>query len=78
MSIARARETNTKRDAVDRAAGFKAPSDGPSDLLLRTAIVAVLAGLTEKDWNAVAEGYCMLVDLHAKAFGVPYDPRRPQ
>ena len=77
--IARARDTNAKRDAIERTAGFKTPSDGSSDLLLRTAIIAVLAGLTDKDWHAVAEGYCMLTDLHAKAFGVHYDPsERPQ
>lgn len=75
--IAHARATNAKRDAIDREAGFAAPGDAGAALWLRTAIDAILAGLTEVNWDAVAEGYVMLQDLHLKTTGIRYQPESP-
>ena len=44
--------------------GFATPGQGPLDLRLRTAMAAFACGLVTNDFEAVAEGYCMLEDLH--------------
>ena len=72
--IVRARATNTRRDRDEAVAGFANPLMGPVDLSIRTIICALMAGIVTSDWNAVAEGYAMLCDLHEKIAGKPYDP----
>jgi len=72
--VARARETNARRDQDETAAGFANPSAGPTDETIRTIICALMAGIMTSDWNAVAEGYVMLCDLHQQITGKPYDP----
>src|SRR6516225_1032760 len=58
--VARARETNARRDQDETAAGFANPFAGPTDETIRTIICALMAGIMTSDWNAVAEGYVML------------------
>lgn len=74
--IDKARKTNDHRDKGDRAAGFAPPNFGPVDMTLRTAMCAIWAGLGIEDWDCVAEGYEILVDLHLKMTGEQYDPAR--
>ena len=70
--VAKSRITNAKADASDRSHGFGAPPDYPPDLLLRTAMGAIACGLEHQDFNAVAEGYVMLIDLHTKIQGTEF------
>jgi hypothetical protein len=72
--IAKARATNAQRDQGEASAGWATPLAGPVDLSIRTIICALMAGIVTSDWNAVAEGYAMLCDLHEKIAGRPYDP----
>jgi hypothetical protein len=60
--IERAEATNRERDALERSAGLAAPPDFPLDLLVRTAISALEAGLRENNWDCVAEATAMLGD----------------
>lgn len=61
--LAQAERTNARRDEGERAAGFAIPSDGPPEETVRTAVMALYAGLTTDDWDAVAEAAAMLGDL---------------
>lgn len=61
--VARAEQTNARRDQNDRANGFGAPSDGPTELALETCILAVWCGMKMQDWDTVAEGLAMLGDV---------------
>ena len=72
--VRKARETNRKNSVIDRRHGFGVPEDGPQDVLVRTIMAAIWCGLTTEDWNAVAEGYCLLSDLHMLMTGVGYAP----
>lgn len=67
--IEQARATNAKRDAGERSEGYATPHDGPADSRLQIVILALVAGMGTRDFNAVAEGYCMLVDYYRQAFG---------
>ena len=48
---------------MERKAGLGAVSDCPPDMIVRTAISALEAGLTTKDWNCVAEAADMLAKM---------------
>jgi hypothetical protein len=66
--LAKARQTNARRDADDREGGKAgAPGDCPLDLHLRTAISALAAGMDAGDWDCVAEGLAMLQDAELRA-----------
>jgi hypothetical protein len=67
--IDEARRTNLERDAMDRKSGFAPPGHGPNDSLARTIICALHCGIRTEDWNAVAEGLVMLVDLEYRLRG---------
>lgn len=58
--VARARRTNAQRDQTDLLSGFGIPSDGDLFDLVRTAMMAIEAGLECQDWACVAEGYVFL------------------
>ena len=79
----RARQTNDRRDAVDRTVGFGTPLDcGPLEAL-RTVDSALEAGIKTGDWNCVAEGLDMLRAIlnryHVvRARVVPNSERKPQ
>ena len=62
--VAKAAKTNSRRDAIDAEAGFPAPSECPVDVYLRTAMTAIHCGLSTSNFDAVAEGYAMLQDIH--------------
>lgn len=62
--VASARATNNRRDEAERKSGWATPGQGALDLRLRTAMSAIACGLQTDDFEAVAEGYCMLEDLH--------------
>jgi hypothetical protein len=68
-----AERTNSERDAMEREDGFASPDVNDASLL-RTAMCALEAGMSQSDWPCVAEGYCMLVQLHKMVFGKDYDP----
>lgn len=72
--IERARQANRRRSAADRKTGFAVPVDGASDELLRTVILALLAGLEATDWTCVAEAYVLAGDLHRMTTGKEYAP----
>lgn len=68
--IAKAVKTNAGRDAIDRKSGFAPPSVGPLDLRLRTAMSAIYCGISTNDMDCIAEGYAMLMDIHAVLFAI--------
>lgn len=61
--LAKAEATNLRRDQSERKAGFRAASDCSEDLIVRTAIIALYAGLSQDDWDCVAEAAAMLATL---------------
>lgn len=65
----RARETNRTRDDSDRKRGFKTPAEFGTGELIRTAMCALVAGLTNEDWTCVAEATAMLEQLHLMVEG---------
>jgi hypothetical protein len=69
-----ARAINRERSRMEQAMGYAAPEDGPTDMTLRTIMVAFWAALVEEDWETVAQGYAMLGDLHQLVAGVPFAP----
>lgn len=71
--IDNARKTNDRRDRLDRKVGFADPGLCPEDLMLRTIMSAIWAGLESDDWDCVAEGYEMAVDLHLRMTGKRFD-----
>ena len=62
--VAKAVKTNAHRDRMDAESGFLPPKDCPTDVFLRTAMVAIHTGLEQHDWDCVAEGYAMLQNIH--------------
>ncbi len=56
----KARDTNRKRDNVEREVGYAAVPDCPPDLQIRTAMSAIQAGIASNDWNCIAEAQAML------------------
>lgn len=58
-----AERTNKERDQIERDAGLAALSDCPPDMVTRTAITALCAGIQMRDWDCVAEATCMLADI---------------
>ena len=55
-----ARKTNAKRDASERKAGFAAESDLHPFVQVRTAMMAIEAGITTEDWSNIAEAQAIL------------------
>ncbi len=55
--LMQARATNDQRDASD-GHGYL-----PFDMQLRTAIMALVAGINQEDWSAVAEACCIVQDV---------------
>jgi hypothetical protein len=68
--MAKARQTNAKRDETDREGYFATPDYGPLSQMLKTAMSAVEAGIITADWNAVAEGQAMLEQLMQRCMNV--------
>lgn len=64
--IAQARVTNAVRDRMDRQNGFATPADGGAVDLIRTAMMAIEAGLNTKDPSCSAEAYVFLEDALKK------------
>jgi hypothetical protein len=59
----KARETNARRDGIERAIGFAAQPDISEFQQLRTVDFALEASLKTEDWNCVAEARAMLQHL---------------
>jgi hypothetical protein len=72
--VDKAATTNQRRDEQEIAVGFQPPAGGDDAGLLRTAMCAFVAGMAAYDWNAVAEGYVMLRQLHHRAYKAYYNP----
>lgn len=70
----KARKTNAKRDQSEREAGFLANSNCSPAMQLRTAMMAIQAGITTNDWNCIAESQAMLEQLHFAVTGAQYKP----
>lgn len=62
--VAKAAKTNARRDNLDTSAGFSPPKDCAPDVFLRTAMCAIHCGLSQNDFDCVAEGYAMLQTFH--------------
>jgi hypothetical protein len=60
--MSNARRTNAKRDKQDRKNNFAAPGDLPLVEHIRTAMMAIEAGIKTDDWENIAEGQAMLED----------------
>ena len=65
--IAKAEITNQRRDEMDHKSGVAAPNDPINDpritsheMLARTVLMALEAGIKTNDWDCVAEAYVML------------------
>lgn len=71
--MAKARRTNAKRDQDEREVGFAAPSDCTPDLQLRTAMMAIQAGIEMDDWDCIAEAQAMLEHLHLVITGKKFE-----
>ena len=72
--VDKAVNTNQNRDEDEIGAGFQPPASGEDDILLRTAMTALVAGMRMYDWDAVAEAYVMLRQLHHRAYKHYYNP----
>jgi len=68
--LAKARRTNAQRTEIDHRHGAASPEDFTPAGHLRDAIMALITGLQINDKNCLAEGICMLQDLHSRL----YDP----
>jgi hypothetical protein len=55
--------TNLDRDITDSKYGVSAPGECSLPVYLETAMSAVGCGISTKDWNCVAEGLAMLIEL---------------
>lgn len=55
-----ARKTNNDRDKSEKSSGFSAESDLHPYANIRTAMMAIQAGITIEDWSAIAEGQAIL------------------
>lgn len=58
-----ARMINAQRDRDDRRNGFATPNDGPVVEHIRTAMMAIEAGIKSGDWTAIVEGQAMLESI---------------
>jgi hypothetical protein len=58
--MAKARATNKKRDASERKNGMTPESEQHPFVQIRTAMLAIQAGITTEDWGTVAEGQAIL------------------
>lgn len=65
--IAEAEITNQRFDEMEHKAGFASPNDPIKDsritseeMLARTVLMALAAGIKMQDWTCVAEAYVML------------------
>ena len=58
--VEQARITNRERSEIDRAGGHTPPERTSLVELVRTAKMAIFAGIATEGWAAVAEGYAML------------------
>src|SRR5262245_16148688 len=58
--MAKARETNNRRDEIDKEDGYAAQDDAGVLALLRTVQSAIECGIRATDWNPIAEGQAML------------------
>lgn len=58
-----ARRTNAARTATERRRGFATPDDGPISEHIRTAMMAIEAGITIGSWTNIAEAQAMLEDV---------------
>ena len=72
--VDKATRTNQQRDESEIAAGFASPAAGDDAGLLRTAMIALVCAMETTDWNAVAEAYVMLRQLHHRAYKSYYNP----
>ncbi len=61
--IEKARKTNAKRDEHDAKLGLLSPTNDTIEGQIRTAILAIYAGMEIQDWDCVAEAYVMLETL---------------
>lgn len=55
-----ARKTNAQRDQSERKSGFQAESDAHPFMRIRTAMMAIQAGISIDDWSCVAEAQAIL------------------
>ena len=62
----KARETNIKRDMIDRKNGFVIPKDTKLDDYVRNVMCAIQCGISTNDWNCIAEAQAMLEDIELK------------
>ena len=60
--IAKARQTNQQKDAIDRQFGLVAEGDADLKVRAKTAMMALQAAIATEDWETVAEAYCLLED----------------
>jgi len=58
--MAKARKTNAKRDASERASGFTPETEQHPFVRIRTAMMAIKTAITTDDWNEVAEAQAIL------------------
>lgn len=64
--MAKARKTNSRRDQLDREAGFSAPHECDPSIHVATVMGALEAAIRSRDWNCVAEAQAMLEQLLAR------------
>lgn len=64
--IRKARKHNNDLDKIDRKNGNTTPADCDLDVHLRTAISALDCALVMKDWDVVAQAYCLLQDAELR------------
>lgn len=68
----KARETNLKRDKIDKRSGMLSPPDAPLDLHARISIEAIVTGLStlnggdQEAIDCIAKGLSMLQDIELK------------
>ena len=58
-----AKNTNLRRDRIDRENGLAAPPDCSTEVAIRTAMDALKCGMRLDDWNCIAEGYAILAEI---------------
>ena len=61
-----ARARNEERDVDERRMGFAAPEDCALLGFLRTAMAAIEAGVTNSNWECVAEAQAMLEQVQKR------------
>lgn len=58
--MTKARETNAKRDQMDKEAGFATPWQAGADAVLLTIRDAIKCGIVTNNWSNVAEAQAIL------------------